>query len=277
MKKKVLVLGATGMLGSTVAKYFLANPMYVVDCSYRSTRPWFVPVERSFRFDATADDLGLSECDYIINCIGLIKQIKSSREEFYKINAEFPKKLVRHSHNIGAKVLHITTDCVFSGSRGNYAESDKHDASDDYGTSKSAGECQGCMNIRTSIIGPEMAGHLGLFEFVRGAKDTIKGFVNHRWNGMTTLQYAKVCDRIMNDGLWVDGVRHVFSNSVSKYELVSTIDDVFGFDKNIIVHEAAERIDRTLSSSFDLCSKMTIPSVEDQLREIAEQASHDAE
>jgi dTDP-4-dehydrorhamnose reductase len=122
-----------------------------------------------------------------------------------------------------------------------------------------------------------MAGHLGLFEFVRGAKDTIKGFVNHRWNGMTTLQYAKVCDRIMNDGLWVDGVRHVFSNSVSKYELVSTIDDVFGFDKNIIVHEAAERIDRTLSSSFDLCSKMTIPSVEDQLREIAEQASHDAE
>lgn len=273
--KKILILGASGMLGHMVAKFFLKRPEYSVTCSYRGTKPEFIPDGQAVFFNAMDDDdfiLNLHPYDYIINCIGLIRQrCDTPLEDFMKVNAGLPLRLIMHCAAKKQKLIHITTDCVYSGKNRNnfYLESTPHDPDDDYGLSKSKGEMAGCMRLRTSIIGPELSNGLSLFEFVRKTdQNPIKGFINHQWNGITTLQFAKVCHKIIRDDLWVDDLRHVFSLPMSKYQLVSTINKVFNLKKNIVEFEAPESIDRILRSQFMFCHEMRIPHIEDQIEDL---------
>jgi len=214
--------------------------------------------------------LGIAPGDVIINCIGLIKQRKDKLPlDFVNINTAFPLVLSSVCKNIGAKFVHVTTDCVFDGEKGQYNEQDKHTANDVYGMSKSLGEPKEANVIRTSIIGEEKENKLSLLEWAKSKRgETVNGFLNHHWNGITCLQFAKLCEQIINDNLFWSGVKHVFSpNAVSKYELLCMISDAFKLDLNVIPFYADENCDRTLTSIRDDVI-ISVPELEYQLKEL---------
>jgi len=163
----------------------------------------------------------------------------------------------------------VTTDCVFDGKKGAYNEQDLHTATDVYGLSKSLGEPEYATVVRTSIIGEELSGKLSLLEWVKSnSGKEVNGFTNHYWNGITCLQFAKLCEKIIDSKNCWCGVRHLFSpNSVSKYELVKLISDVF--DLNVVVKkfEAQDLCDRTLGSIYDK-PLFEIPDLATQLEEL---------
>jgi dTDP-4-dehydrorhamnose reductase len=262
---KVLILGANGMLGHMVANHFMALP-YDVTYTVNSFTPDILPQNRCLPFNAVTDDPAkLPRADYIINCIGMIKQKADVPPELYAaVNGTFPHKLGQAERG---KVIHITTDCVYSGSRGEYVETDAHDAEDDYGKSKSRGESRAVMCVRTSIIGPELKTTYGLLEFVRHAPPPLRGYTNHWWNGITTKQFAVVCEQIIENDIWAPGLSHIFSpRDVSKYELVKVINEVYGLDKEVIPHQTTVSVNRTLRTIRGLCRTLKIPDIAEQLR-----------
>ncbi len=265
--KKIVILGASGMLGSMVGEYFSGfSSKYEVFLSFR----WEdLTLNNSFKFDPTDKRtwLNIPEADFYINCIGIIKpnMSKNIKRSIF-INSVFPHVLTDYFDN----VIHITTDCVFSGKDGNYNENSTHDALDDYGKSKSLGEPEDCMVLRTSIIGPEKHNHVSLISWVRqqDGKD-INGFTNHLWNGITTLQYAKVCEQIIDNALYKEDLYHVISpNTLNKFELVSAIANHYGINVNITPVEASVAVDRTMSTVKDLLRKLSIPTIQEQISEL---------
>ena len=263
---KVVILGSTGMLGSAVSKYLFEKEDYEVYTSYRKEElKWN---ERSFFFDALSPNFNkIPECDYILNCIGIIKPfMKESLTASILINSLFPRLLSSWGAHTSTKIIHITTDCVFSGKDGNYDENSLHDCTDDYGKTKSLGEPENCMVLRTSIIGEEIHKNASLIEWAKSMKgQTVKGFTNHMWNGITTTQYADICTQIIENNLYQRGLFHVFSDSVNKYELISAISDSLSLDLHIEAHEPLVPCNRTLKTAKDLMSSLTIPSIKQQL------------
>jgi dTDP-4-dehydrorhamnose reductase len=262
---KVLILGANGMLGHKVAAHFMTLP-YDVTYTVNSFTPDFLPRNRCLSFNAVTDDPGtLPQVDYIINCIGMIKQKADVPAELYHaVNGAFPHRL---SAARRGKAIHITTDCVYSGVKGEYTECDAHDAEDDYGKSKSAGESDAVMCVRTSIIGPELKTKYGLLEFVRNAPSPLRGYTNHWWNGVTTKQFGVMCEQIIEKGIWAPGLSHVFApRDVSKYELVKIINEVYGLGKEVIPHQTPVGVNRTLRTNKGLCRELKVPDIVEQLR-----------
>lgn len=274
-RTRVLVLGASGMLGSAVAMRFLAlENEFEIRASVRGRLPDFLPTELAFRVDAFSDDAPvLPDADWAFNCIGLIKQrADASPEDFRAVNASFPHRLAASCRERGIRLVHVTTDCVFSGRNGGYVETDSHDADDEYGRTKSAGEPKDALCLRTSVIGEELplSRRLGLLEWVRTTPDEpLRGFINHFWNGVTTGQLAEVFLTIMRKRLFVAGVRHVFSDRVSKHELVRLIVEAYGLRKTVVPVEAPRPIDRTLATVHDLESRLSIPPIAEQVRRLA--------
>lgn len=266
---KILILGATGMLGHTVADYFISRTEYDVTITSRETIPGYEGVH----FDAAASpltNLG-GPYDYVINCIGVIKPFMDvDMEKSIQVNALFPWRLGKWCEQNGSRLIHITTDCVYSGAKGNYVESDPHDALDAYGKSKSLGECPDyAMTLRTSIIGPEIHKYASLVEWAKKqAGKTINGFTTHMWNGVTTLQYAKVCDKIMREDLFEKGLYHIFSlMDVSKFDMMQMLDRKYGLGLTIMPTQP-HPVNRTLRTEKDLCAKLDIPSVEQMILEM---------
>ena len=219
--KKIVVLGSTGMLGNAVGKYFLSQPdKYRTYLSYRNKDVSYG--KNKFKFDPLFEGLDkIPKSDFIINCIGITKpNIDKNKAHSIIINSLFPWQLADHARKTKTKLIHITTDCVFSGKDGNYRENSEHDALDFYGKSKSLGEPNEAMVLRTSIIGEEIHNHANLLAWVKSmAGKDINGFTNHLWNGITTKQFAKVCEKIIDSRLADNGVHHIFSNPVNKYQL----------------------------------------------------------
>ena len=267
--KKIVILGASGMLGNMVYKYFsevAKERNYMVVGSVRDPR--FKP-ERGFIFDPTNPQTwnNVPLAAYYINCIGVINvHVAKDIKNAIVLNSLFPHMLTDRLRN----VIHVTTDCVFSGREGNYDENSLHDAIDDYGKTKSLGEPKNCMVLRTSIIGPEVHNDSSLVAWVRKqAGKEINGYTNHFWNGITTLQYAKVCDQIIREGLYKDELYHVVSpTSVTKYELVSMISDHYGVGAVVRPFETPVKVDRTMSTVKDLCGKLNIPEIKEQIEEL---------
>ena len=272
---KVLILGSTGMLGNAVARHFqhlrLQNPDYEV---YMTHRGDIRLQDNSYYFDATNPSFAnLPEVDYILNCIGIIKPfMKENIEKSIYINSIFPRKLSNYYKNTKTKVIHITTDCVYSGMDGGYKETDLHDCTDDYGKSKSLGEpIEDCMVLRTSIIGKEIHKNASLISWAISQKNkTVKGFTNHFWNGVTTKEYARVCQNIIENDLYSTGLRHIYSNSVNKYELLKLISDSFELNLNIEPYETEIKCDRTLNTEYELCKVLKIKNLKEQLEDIDE-------
>jgi dTDP-4-dehydrorhamnose reductase len=271
---KILVLGSTGMLGSAVARYLTKVFGLDVWGTHRIQNEEHA-ISQSFPFDALdaypfqqLDSFG--PVDYTINCIGCIKPYTMNSKDYPNsiyVNSVFSRKLANYCAEKKIKLIHITTDCVYSGKKGKYVESDPHDALDVYGKSKSLGEPENCMVLRTSIIGHELHGKVSLLEWIKSQEGKeVNGFSNHYWNGITTEQYAKVCETIIRSGLWSVGLFHVFSpNVVSKYQLLQAVNDKFNLHLTIKDVSAPESIDRTLSTNKILCSLLQIPVLEMQI------------
>jgi dTDP-4-dehydrorhamnose reductase len=273
--KKVLILGVTGMLGSMVYDYFEKMvDMEVVGTSRKKTGNSAIHI-----FDVETDDINeliiKIDPDYIINCIGVINiycrdEDSAGTLRAIKINALFPYHLSEAAKTTNAKIIQIATDCVFSGSVGSYSEDNSHDASDVYGKTKSLGEVKTgrFLNIRCSIIGPEKDSKHSLLEwFLNQSSDAkISGYKHHKWNGVTTLQFAQLCEKIIKMGddyfkklISANHTHHYIPNvAVSKYELLEIFKDVYRKDIEIIMSSGpGAQIDRTLSTKYELLSKVS--------------------
>jgi dTDP-4-dehydrorhamnose reductase len=260
----IFILGSTGMLGNYVTTYL--KKKYSV-----------IEINRS-KLDAnTITELELNTLfteyhihdDVIINCMGVIKHIldKNGILNAVKINTLFPHMLASVALSHGAKVIHASTDCVFDGLRGSYDENDVTNPTDVYGKTKALGESENITVIRTSIIGEELKQKKSLIEWVKSNKDgMIDGFTNHWWNGITCLQFAKICDEIVSKNLFWKGVRHIYSNSVSKYELVQLINNYYNLNIIITAKRGPVYCNRVLTSIYPL--EINIPTIEAQMIEL---------
>ena len=165
-------------------------------------------------------------------------------------------------------MIHITTDCVFSGINGKYDELSIHDSKEIYGISKSLGEVDQVTIIRTSIIGEEIRNKYSLLEWIKSNKGKeINGYVNHFWNGVTCLELAKVIEYMIRNNYFWKGVRHIYSPEiVSKYELITMINEIYELD--IKLHKCeTEKCDRSLMSIYDILM-FKIKPLREQIREL---------
>ncbi len=263
---KVAVLGSTGMLGHVVAEQLELDARFSVRRFCRN------PQNGETYIDALSNDelIELRGIDYVINCIGLIKQLQQTthipRRNWFVVNSIFPWNLAEQCKRYECKLIQISTDCVYAGLEGNYTESCRHDAEDDYGLSKSLGEPHNAMILRTSVIGHEKRGKLSLLEWAISKRgQMIDGYTNHTWNGLTAIEYANVCKKIMLQNLFRRGRHHVFSDSVTKYELLSMVNDVYKLDLNIQKTEARTACYRTLQTTHSLNATLDIPSLKEML------------
>jgi dTDP-4-dehydrorhamnose reductase len=240
---RVFVFGANGMLGRYIHSYF--NGKFEV---IPLTRKEF-DISQSFSSvsDYLFDNHNLSVDDIIINAAGIIKQRDFCNKQLITVNSLFPHYLA----DLDSNVIHITTDCVFSGLIGKYDENSLHDCLDDYGKSKSLGENESLTVIRTSIIGEEKTNKKSLLEWVRSQENNdVYGYLNHFWNGVTCLELSKFIFKIVQEQDYWKGVRHIFSpDTASKSELVSYISEIYSLGINIIPKEV-ELCDRSLATIY---------------------------
>lgn len=264
--KNILILGSGGMLGYAAGEYF-SRRGYSVSCLTRKD------------FDAVTSDIKIllpeiNKADLVINCIGIIKQVidKYTPFEIIKTNGIFPLNLANLCRQTKTPMIQITTDCAFSGKRGNYNENDIIDAEDLYGVSKAVGEPRDCMNLRTSIIGPERQSNKSLLGWAFSQKGKkVNGFTNHKWNGVTTLQFAKLAEKIMLEGIYKEGLFHLHSpDAMTKYEMVSAFNEIFSLGMTVSPAEAPEFCDRTLSSVYPLSKNISTLGIKEQVIELKE-------
>lgn len=232
-------------------------------------------------------DLEVGGVDFFVNCLGLITQLIDEKNashwlEAASINTLFPHELEIYAKSMNTKVIHVTTDCVFSGNSGSYVESSTHDASDIYGLTKSLGEVksQNVMNIRASSIGREEREFKSLLEWVvrQPLGSEIVGYTDRFWNGVTTLALAKVIAGVISKGLFKSGTQHLVPlNVVSKAELLSLISEAFGrHDIRINDQPSGLHKDLTLATEnqdFNLslwlaAGYKTIPTIQEMIKDL---------
>ena len=266
MKKGILIIGSTGMLGSALNKYFTENN-YVINTLNRNDLDLSTCTYEELEYQLQYKTVNI---DLIVNCAGLIKQRQNTTpEEFLKVNGLIPQWIDQICIKFNKKFIHVTTDCVYDGTKGNYSELDPKTATDVYGLSKVFGESLLSTVIRTSIIGDELHNKLSLVEWVKSNKGgEINGYDNHFWNGVTCLQLSKIIHQINEKNIFWMGVRHIFSNSVSKFELVNYINQAY--ELNIVINKSRTdvAVDRTLTTIYGNIP-FDIPSIEQQILEMS--------
>lgn len=208
--------------------------------------------------------------DAAINCAGVTNRYSAQKPlEAIFVNGALPHIF---SYHYGPKLIHITTDCVYDGIKGApYDETSPPNPTDIYGISKMLGEPrQHSLVFRTSIIGLEISGFVSLLEWVKQQEGkTIKGFTNHFWNGITTKEFGNICDKIISnrDAFPKSGLFHIFSNEVTKYEMVTKLKEKYGVNVNIEPAES-NHIDRRLKSIHDICKKLQIPTFNEMIERL---------
>jgi dTDP-4-dehydrorhamnose reductase len=295
---KVVVLGSSGMLGSMVLSWLARDSSLSLVATGRETSV-FPQMKRNAPgcdtrlLDAETADVAnltalLEGADWVVNCIGVIKPyIKDDNpvqtQRALRVNALFPHILAIAAEHTGTKVLQIATDCVYSGLKGGYLESDPQDALDVYGKTKSLGEvyCPQVHHLRCSIIGPEPKSHVSLLDWLLGQPQGagVKGFTNHDWNGVTTLHFAKVCHGIMSAGLVLPRLLHVVpTGTITKSDLLGAFAAAYGRTDIIITPVAASTVvDRTLATTqpeinaaiWGTAGYATPPTVVEMVQEMA--------
>jgi len=238
MKKKVLILGATGMLGHQVYYHFKEEGNFeVINVSFRNKlTPETIILDLN---NKTALEKLLKEQnpDFIVNCVGvLIKGANYNPANAIYLNAYLPHLLTGICDEIKAKLIQISTDCVFSGEKGGYTETDEKDGNDIYAKTKALGEVENTdhLTLRTSIIGPELKENgEGLFQWFMNQGRETNGFTKALWSGVTTTELAKVITQAIQQDL--KGLYHVTNGQpINKYELLQLIKEITG--KNIEIH-----------------------------------------
>ena len=251
--EKVLLFGATGMAGHMVYYYLremggydLANVVYRTPLTGDS-----LIVDVSDR-NAVEEAVRQVKPDILINCVGVLgRGSKEQPDNAVLLNAYFPHLLEKLADRYDARLIHISTDCVFSGKKGNYSETDFRDADDVYGRSKALGEIVNGrdLTIRTSIIGPELkADGEGLFHWLMSQHGTVSGFKTAIWGGVTTLELAKAISVAIKEG--TTGLVHLSNGTgISKYDLLCLFKDIWGRKDVEIVAVDTNDVDKSIAKS----------------------------
>jgi len=247
---RVLVLGGDGMLGHKVsqvlaeghevsATFFERHGAWATFPTYATTPP-----ERlqggvdALDFTSVVRAVAKARPDVVVNCIGIIKQLEEANDPVLTLtlNALFPHRLADLCEAAGARLLHMSTDCVFSGRKGMYAEVDITDAEDLYGRSKALGELDrpGCLTIRTSIIGRDYLKQSALLEwFLAQRGGSVKGYRNAVFSGLTTQALARVMGDVVERHPELHGIYQVASAPIAKLDLLTKIRDAMRLDIDI--------------------------------------------
>ena len=259
---RILVLGATGMLGNAAFHVFSANAGMEVWGTLRQRQGL-----RHFRDDQRArlltgidvlehdplvDAMRRVRPDVVVNCVGVVKQLASSKDPLIVIptNALLPHRLARICELAHARLIHISTDCVFSGNKGNYRESDPPDTIDLYGQSKLIGEVRDqehVLTIRSSIIGHELESRNGLIEWFLAQKRTVPGYANAIFSGLPAVELARVIRDIVLPHRELNGLYHVSAAPIAKQKLLHLVAEIYGKEIDITRDDSVV-IDRSLNA-----------------------------
>ncbi len=259
---KILILGSTGLLGSTLLKYFSKKSNFKCYGAIRkksdtiklknikNIKLYKINYKKRCNIVKVFNQL---KPNLIINCIGVIKQLaqKNKTSEIIRVNSFLPHylaKIVNSQKKI--RLIHFSTDCVFSGAKGNYKETDLPDAQDIYGRSKLLGElsCSNTLTLRTSIIGHELQTKHSLLNWFLDQKKSVKGYKNAIFSGLTTLEIAKVLDKFIIPNKNLEGLYHLSGKTISKYDLLNLIKKVYKLNIKININRNV-KINRSLNSN----------------------------
>jgi len=255
MVKKVMVFGASGMLGhkmlqvlsddfevSGTLRKHNSSPLLEPYCLYEGID--------AGNFSTVSKVLKDVDPDVMVNCIGIIKQLPESNDWniSHAINTEFPHKLSTYAHAHDMQLIHISTDCVFDGRNGMYNENDIPDAVDIYGRTKFAGEVPDALTLRTSIIGREIATRHGLLEWFLSKQGTkVQGYKKSIFSGVTTNELSYLVSNLIGSGYGLSGLYHVASDPISKFDLLTLVNQYI--DNVEIEAVDGEIINRSLNGS----------------------------
>lgn len=259
---KILILGASGMLGNAMLRVLCENGENDVTGTVRSNNALrmlpghlhasIVPgidVENQDQLVALLDKV---RPQVVINCIGLIKQLAEANDPLsaIPINSLLPHRLARLASLAGARTIHFSTDCIFSGRKGGYTEADPSDAYDLYGRSKFLGELHGpsSFTVRTSIIGHELGGTNSLIGWFLAQEGSTKGFTRAIFSGLPTVELARVVRDYIIPKPELSGLWHVSADPIAKFDLLRLVADVYGKTIDIVPDDELV-IDRSLDSS----------------------------
>ncbi len=260
--KKILVLGERGMLGNAVLRYFSINKDYSI---HTMKNRWSSENLKNFK-----EEIIEISPEFIVNCIGKIPQKGGSDLNYQDLNVNLPMFL----ETLNIKIIHPSTDCEFSGVDSRdflYKKSSERDAADLYGISKAKisekieKEFKNTKIIRVSILGHEINTSVSLLDWFLSSKGEVDGYVNHYWNGITTLEWAKLCSGIIENWDNYPTLNQYGTKEInSKYDLLNIIKKVY--DKNIVINKfiTIKNINKSLESD------MLLRKIEDQLYELKE-------
>jgi dTDP-4-dehydrorhamnose reductase len=256
---KVLILGGGGMLGHRV--WLACHPRFDTAVTLRGPAPpQLLDLTRGTRvldgvdaadFPSVERAVGAVRPDAVVNCIGIVKQLKAGADPVpsIEINSLFPHRLARLAADCGARLIHISTDCVFSGRTGGYTEDDVSDADDLYGRSKRLGEVTGpgALTLRTSMIGRELHGAHGLVEwFLSQRGGRVGGFTRAFFSGLTTTALADLIAGVLAEHPGLTGLYHVAAERISKFDLLALVNEAYAAGVTIDPDERLA-IDRSLN------------------------------
>lgn len=262
MNMKILVIGISGMLGNAVFRRFSANKDYEVYGTLRSIDA-LTAFEKNLRdniildidvenVDSLIELLSRLKPNVVINCVGLVKQLAQSADPLYAIpmNSIFPHRLAKILSLVGGRLIHVSTDCVFSGRKGMYRESDTPDATDIYGRTKLLGEVDypNAITLRTSIIGHEIKGNRSLINWFLSQTGQVKGYSKAIFSGLPTVVLADVIRDYVIPNQNLTGLYHLSADPIDKYSLLKMVSEVYKKDV-AIQKDSSLIIDRSLDSS----------------------------
>jgi dTDP-4-dehydrorhamnose reductase len=270
---KVLVVGASGMIGSTIMRVLSEKPNWQVFGSIRDsdTKRFFSPAIREYLIDGVEVEqqdrlvkiLNQIQPDVVVNCVGITKHKPRVEDPLFSIpiNTLMPHRLAGLCKLVGARLIHISTDCIFSGDKGGYVEDDYADARDVYGKSKVLGEVDypNTITLRTSTIGHELQSAYGLLEWFLSQEVRCKGFAKVIFSGLPTVVFAQVIRDVVIPNTELSGLYHVAAKPINKFDLLKLIAEIYC--KNIdIMRDDQLVIDRSLDSSkFKLATGYVAP------------------
>lgn len=281
---RVLVLGGDGMLGHELIRGLrdhhdvsvtLRQPArtYAGAAALCGARHHYdVDVRRP---DALPSVLADVRPDAVINAVGLVKQREDGQTAApaIEVNALLPHRLAALCRAAGARLVHLSTDCVFSGRRGGYTEGDTPDPHDVYGMTKLLGEVDDstALVLRTSIIGLELKGRGSLIEWFLAAQGEVRGFTKAMYSGLTTMEAARLIDRMLSAHPDLEGVWHAAAEPISKFELLRQLADLLGRQDVTVVPDESFVCDRSLSANrLREATGYTAPSWDEMLAELAQ-------
>jgi len=276
---KVLILGGTGMLGHVLFRALSKKPELLVHATARSLdgisdrfpkelRSRFRTGIEANNFDEVTRTLAAVQPDVVINCIGLIKQLPLASDPLSSImvNAQLPHRITLVCRAAKARMIHISTDCVFDGKKGNYTEDDPPNPTDLYGQTKMLGEVSypHSLTLRTSIIGHELKSRLGLVEWFLSQSGSVRGFTKAIYSGFPTVELVRIIADYVLPTPKLHGIYNVSSEPISKYDLLQLI--ARRYEKRIQI-EAFESfvLDRSLNSGAFRAQTGYVPPSWEQL------------